>query len=124
MSILLVMAGCALLGDRPPPPQAVETGMLLQYFNPVAFSVQVAGTFNDWKTSPDEKRIFMKKLGDGKWSVIIPFREFSGGSQVYLQHGQRYQYKFVIDGVDWKKDEGNPRTDVEGTETNSLLIVP
>lgn len=55
---------------------------------PLATTVAVAGSFNDWSTTKNK----LKKDKNGLWSVKIP-----------LAAG-RYEYKFVCDGVNW--DEG------------------
>lgn len=55
---------------------------------PLATTVAVAGSFNDWNATKNK----LKKDKNGLWSVKIP-----------LAAG-RYEYKFVCDGVNW--DEG------------------
>ena len=55
---------------------------------PLATTVAVAGSFNDWSATKNK----LKKDKNGLWSVKIP-----------LAAG-RYEYKFVCDGVNW--DEG------------------
>ena len=55
---------------------------------PLATTVAVAGSYNDWSTTKNK----LKKDKNSLWSVKIP-----------LATG-RYEYKFVCDGVNW--DEG------------------
>jgi len=55
---------------------------------PLATTVAVAGSFNNWSVTKNK----LKKDKKGLWSVKIP-----------LAAG-RYEYKFVCDGVNW--DEG------------------
>lgn len=116
--------GCAALKDRLPPPQPVDTGYLFKYEDPAAWRVEVAGQFNEWKTFPDQRAISMTKDADGVWSVIIPYREVSKNSQVYIEYGKRYQYKVVINGTSWVEDPNNTLKATEGGITNSLIIVP
>jgi peroxiredoxin len=69
-------------------------------------AVYLAGTFNDWK--PDELRM------DG------PDADGRYVRRMQLKPGA-YEYKFVIDGSDWKSDPGNPRQ--MGFYRNSVVQV-
>src|SRR5205807_252603 len=70
-------------------------------------TVHLAGTFNDWKPTehkmdgPDQHGLFTTRL------------ELKAG---------RYEYKFVVEGKNWRYDPGNP-TQVT-YYNNSLLWVP
>jgi 1,4-alpha-glucan branching enzyme len=59
---------------------------------PDAKSVALAGDFNNW----DPALTPLKRDKAGVWKVALR-----------LQPG-RYQYKFLIDGIEWKEDPGNP----------------
>ncbi len=119
--ILFVISciGCAhLIKNRLPPPHKVDGGILFQYENKAAHSVNLAGNFNGWCGTKEYGRfdpsigVMHDDDGDGIWEIIVP-----------LPPG-RYQYKFVIDnGASWVLDPNNPLTDYEDGIENSLLIV-
>jgi 1,4-alpha-glucan branching enzyme len=84
-------------------------GVVFRYTDPNARSVSVAGEFNRWNTMANP----MSKDAWGNWTVAIP-----------LPPG-RYQYKFVVNGSDWKTDPTNPETVDDGQgNINSVMIVP
>jgi 1,4-alpha-glucan branching enzyme len=70
-------------------------------------SVFLAGEFNNWKTDarkmdgPDAKGLFTTKMT--------------------LRRG-RYEYKFVLEGKNWRHDPANPHQ--AGYFHNSVLFVP
>ncbi|RMH54528.1 MAG: hypothetical protein D6679_13460, partial [Candidatus Hydrogenedentota bacterium] len=70
-------------------------------------SVSVAGSFNNWDafanplSDPD---------GDGVWTVLID-----------LPPGE-YQYKFVVNEIDWKTDPENPRKIEDGFGGENSVI--
>jgi 1,4-alpha-glucan branching enzyme len=59
----------------------------LQYADPQAVSVFVAGTFNDWNAYSHA----LRKVGPREWCL-----------QMMLKPG-RYEYRLVVDG-EWKQD--------------------
>jgi hypothetical protein len=69
-------------------------------------AVYLAGTFNDWK--PDELTMEGPDA-DGRYT-----------RQMQLKPGT-YEYKFVVNGTDWKTDPGNPQQ--MGFYRNSVLRV-
>ncbi len=69
-------------------------------------AVYLAGDFNDWKT-------------DGE-SMAGPDAEGRYTAKTQLKPGE-YQYKFVLDGKEWRADPGNP--DHAGSNRNSVLRV-
>lgn len=75
-----------------------------KFLAPEAASVHLVGTFNDWKAAehrmhgPDENGLFSTHL--------------------QLKRGS-HQYKFVVDGKDWRHDPANPQL-IE-KDNNSLL---
>jgi len=118
----LLLSGCSLLSfieDRLPPPEATRNGMIFRYKAPAARQVNLAGEFNNWLGTANGGRLDpnidpMRDLDDdGIWEITLP-----------LPPG-RYQYKFVIDQVDWQEDPGNPESTDDGYGgKNSILVVP
>ena len=114
--------GCSLLGfveDRLDPPKPGPQGITFRYKAPAAREVNLAGEFNNWLGTASGNRLdpkidAMKDLdGDGIWEITLP-----------LPPG-RYQYKYVIDQVDWQADPSNPETTDDGYGgKNSILVVP
>lgn len=104
--------------NRIQPPHKTEQGVLFQYENKAAHSVNLCGNFNDWCGTKTYNR-FDPSIGvmndddkDGIWKITIP-----------LPPG-RYQYKFVIDnGTSWVQDPNNPLKDYEEGIENSLIII-
>ncbi|MFH1314137.1 MAG: glycogen-binding domain-containing protein [Candidatus Eisenbacteria bacterium] len=88
VTILLIAAGCLYGGMR-----KVPEGIELTYDDPAAFSVSVAGSFNNWDTGSNP----MAKDDEGVWSAVIP-----------LPPG-KHEYKFVVNGSDWMADPDNPK---------------
>jgi hypothetical protein len=123
--LALVLAGAAGCGKlnfvkrRLPPPSASADGVMFLFEAPSAKLVQLAGNWpeNNWLAGQAQTGSFlvgeMKDTdGDGIWERLEP-----------LPPG-RYQYKFVIDRVNWKPDPNNPqRVDDGYGGFNSLLIV-
>ncbi|OQX89467.1 MAG: hypothetical protein B6D65_02975 [candidate division Zixibacteria bacterium 4484_93] len=119
--LVFLLSGCAagrLVKNRLPPPHRVEGGILFQYENKAAHSVNLAGNFNGWCGTKEYHRfdpsigIMHDDDGDGIWEIIVP-----------LPPG-RYQYKFVIDNAaSWVLDPNNPLRGVEDGIENSLIIV-
>ncbi len=115
-------AGCGKLNfvkRRLPPPAVSADGVEFLFEAPSAKLVQLAGNWpeNNWLGGQAQTGGFlvgeMKDTnGDGIWERLEP-----------LPAG-RYQYKFVIDRVNWKPDPNNPqRVDDGFGGFNSLLIV-
>jgi 1,4-alpha-glucan branching enzyme len=121
LSLAITTSGCALLGfveDRLPPPEEGADGIVFRYKAPAARQVNVAGEFNNWVGTQDTGRIdpnidpMSDADGDGIWEITLP-----------LPPG-RYQYKFLVDQVDWQEDPGNPETTDDGFGgKNSILVV-
>ena len=115
-------AGCSKLNfvkRRLPPPSVSGAGVEFLFEAPSAKLVQLAGNWpeNNWLAGQAQTGGFlvgeMKDTNaDGIWERTEP-----------LPPG-RYQYKFVIDRVNWKPDPNNPqRVDDGFGGFNSLLIV-
>ncbi|HKI82937.1 MAG TPA: hypothetical protein VKA63_01270 [Candidatus Krumholzibacteria bacterium] len=121
-AIAFLCLGCSLLGfveDRLDPPKPGPHGITFRYKAPAAREVNLAGEFNNWLGTAAGNRLDpkidpMKDLdGDGIWEITLP-----------LPPG-RYQYKYVIDQVDWQADPSNPESTDDGYGgKNSILVVP
>lgn len=120
--VLTTASGCAVLSfveDRTPPPEPTDNGITFYYKAPAARQVNVAGEFNNWVGTAQTGRLdpnidpMSDPDGDGIWEITLP-----------LPPG-RYQYKYVVDQVDWQEDPGNPETtDDNYGGKNSILVVP
>lgn len=69
-----------------------ENYVVFEYKDLTASKVFLAGSFNNW----DSGALEMEKIGGGIWRVSL---KLSPGD---------YQYKFVINGTDWKEDPEAP----------------
>ncbi|MGQ9604141.1 MAG: glycogen-binding domain-containing protein [bacterium] len=83
----------------------VPGGVEFTYFDPSAYSVSLAGTFNDWDTRANP----MTRDEEGVWRIVLP-----------LSSG-RYEYKFVVNGSTWMADPDNPK--VVGEYGNSEIEI-
>jgi 1,4-alpha-glucan branching enzyme len=118
----LAVPGCSSLNfikRRLPPPTQTAEGVTFRFQAPSAQVVQLAGnwTENNWLAGQAQTGSFLvgemkDPDGDGIWTRT---ERMTPG---------RYQYKFVIDRVNWKEDPNNPnRTDDGYGGFNSLLDV-
>jgi len=73
-------------------PEMGENGVKFKYHAPDADAVYLAGEFNGWAPTGNP----MEKADDGWWILEYPLKPGS------------YQYKFVVNGSDWKSDPDNP----------------
>jgi len=116
------VSGCSTLNfvkRRLPPPTQTAEGTVFRYYAPSASVVQLAGNWpeNNWLAGQAQTAVLlvgaMKQEGaDGVW---VRTEKLPPG---------RYQYKFVIDRVNWHEDPNNPnRTDDGFGGFNSLLDV-
>jgi hypothetical protein len=85
--------------------EKVPGGIEFTYYDPSAYSVSLAGSFNSW----DARANPMEKDEEGTWRVIVP-----------LGTGT-YEYKFVVNGADWMADPDNPK--VVGDYGNSQIEI-
>lgn len=97
--VLLIFGVCH--GGVAKAPDGVE----FTYYDPAAFSVSLAGNFNNW----DVNATPMVKDEEGTWRVVVQ-----------LEPGD-YEYKYVVNGGDWKVDPDNPN--VVGDYGNSGVTV-
>jgi 1,4-alpha-glucan branching enzyme len=118
----IVAAGCSKLSfvnQRLPPPSETEDGILFRFNAPSARTVQLAGNWpwNNWLAGQAQTGTFLvgemsDEDGDGVWE-----------RHEKLPPG-RFQYKFVIDRVNWKEDPNNPQKVDDGFGGfNSLLVI-
>lgn len=122
VSLAAANLGCGMefIKKRLPPPTAEGDGSVVFRFDaPSARVVQLAGNWpeNDWLRGQAQTGTYLVgKMEDPDGDGIWERREF-------LPPG-RYQYKFVIDEVNWKEDPNNPeRVDDGFGGFNSLLII-
>ena len=102
-------AATASAGGAAQAPVKTEAGWRFTFSSPGAGSVSLAGTFNSWNNSADP----LQKGEGGLWFIVKP-----------LDPGS-YQYKFVVNGSEWKQDPANPETTDDGYGgKNSVLVVP
>ncbi len=100
-ALVLVGSAGAVWAGEAAPPVAVEGGVLFTFAARGVRSVHLAGEFNGWDPgalpmSDDD--------GDGVWEVVVD-----------LQPSRTYQYKFVVNGGEyWKEDPTNPYTVDDG----------
>lgn len=89
----------------PNAPIISEKGVLFKILAPEAVLVTIAGNFNGWNslTTP------LDKSTNGIWSILLP-----------LPKGQKYYYKFVVDGY-WIADPDNP--DTENASGSGVLSI-
>ena len=89
-------------------PRKVENGIEFS-FKGTATSVALAGDFNSWQTDAD----LLKKDKNGTWRIV---KKLISGV---------YQYKFVIDGHNWRLDENNPIKvpNYNNSDYNSIITI-
>ena len=111
--IPLILTGCGTLGfgsfEGQPPQTATiaqaEGGATFSYEEPDAASVFIAGDFNGW----DAQATPMSKQND-LWVITL---DLAPGT---------YQYKFVVNGSEWKPDPNNPTTADDGFGGQNSVI--
>ena len=122
MATLAIVTSCSTMNfikRRLPPPTQTTAGVVFRFNAPSARVVQLAGNWpeNDWLRGQAQTGSFQvgelqDPDGDGIWERTEK-----------LPPG-RYQYKFVIDRVNWKEDPNNPnRIDDGFGGFNSLIDV-
>ena len=90
------------------PPEITRDGVRFTFGGMRASSVSLAGDFNGWATNLDP----LTQGADGSWTLV---KKLTPGT---------HQYKFVVDGSTWKRDEQNPATADDGLGgTNSVVVV-
>ncbi len=91
-------------------PSVAKEGVVFRFEAPGATQVYIAGEFNGWAPTKDA----MKKISETCWEIVIP-----------LKPG-RYEYKFVIDGNQWREDPYSPGyvPDPYGGRNSVITILP
>ena len=92
--MLLSIAVCWSARAEPPKlnsPEVTSDGVKFSYYDPDAFSLSVAGDFNQWSINAH----LMERDKAGVWTAVVP-----------LKPG-RYQYQFNVNGIYWKHDPSN-----------------
>ncbi len=101
-SVLIVTGGKAFKNL-----EATPNGVVFRFMAPEAQQVYLAGTFNQWAPTA----LPMKRVKD-HWEAVVP-----------LNPGV-YQYKFVINGTEWREDPLNPaRVDDGYGGFNSVFVL-
>ncbi len=95
-------------GAKPKAPRVTAAGVEFTFAGSARSTVSVCGDFNSWGTTVNK----MTQQADGTWTTTV---KLAPGS---------YSYKFLVDGVTWKMDEGNPATADDGFGgKNSIVVV-
>lgn len=122
LTLAVLALGCSTMNfvkRRLPPPTLTNDGVVFRFMAPSAQLVQLAGDWpdNKWLAGQAQTGTFLvgemkDEDGDGIWTRTEK-----------LPPG-RYQYKFVIDRVNWKEDPNNPNRTNDGFGGfNSLMDV-
>lgn len=122
LAVACLASGCSSMNfikRRLPPPTQVKDGIRFVFYSPSARVVQVMGSWpeNNWGAGQAQTGSFLvgemrDSTGSGVWERIER-----------LPPG-RYEYKFLIDRVNWKEDPNNPnRTDDHYGGFNSIIDV-
>jgi 1,4-alpha-glucan branching enzyme len=122
LAVFWSACGCSSLNfikRRLPPPTQTAAGVTFRFSAPSARVVQLAGNWpeNNWLAGQAQTGSFLvgQMQPDSSTGVWVRTEKLPPG---------RYQYKFVIDRVNWKEDPNNPnRTDDGYGGFNSLLDV-
>ncbi|MFZ1948208.1 MAG: glycogen-binding domain-containing protein, partial [bacterium] len=104
---LLILVAALMLGAAGAYGGAAKApgGIEFTYYDPSAYSVSVAGSFNNWEGQANP----MTKDAEGTWRGVVQ-----------LAPG-KHEYKFVVNGGTWMADPDNPR--VVGDYGNSELEI-
>lgn len=96
-------------GTRGPnAPVVTAEGVRFTVNSPGSTLVTIAGNFNGW----DRQATPLQYDGASNWTVTLP-----------LKKGQKYEYKFVVDGF-WIADPDNPDFENNGSgSVNSVIRI-
>jgi hypothetical protein len=111
---LLLIAGCSLTpipdvsSNWSPPCDMAKRSC------PVVFKL-VAG--------PQKSVELRGDFAPGAWTSGVAMTDINGNweASIEVPWGASVQYKFFVDGMTWQTDPSNPKTIVNGGNTNSLL---
>lgn len=121
LALALVAAGCSSMNfikRRLPPPTQGPDGVTFRFFSPSARIVQLAGSWpeNNWLSGQAQSggvNIGMMEespVGSGIW---VRTEKLPSG---------RYEYKFVIDRVNWKEDPNNQQWKDDGFGGHNSVV--
>lgn len=118
----LTVTACSTLNfvkRRLPPPTQTAQGVVFRFAAPSASVVQLAGSWpeNNWLAGQGQTGSFLvgEMKSDTASGIWTRTEKLPPG---------RYQYKFVVDRVNWREDPNNPnRTDDGYGGFNSLIDV-
>ena len=95
-------------GAKAKPPQATAAGVVFTYAGPAKSTVALCGDFNNWAPNADA----LTQAADGTWTIT---KKLPAGA---------HSYKFLVDGANWKADDGNPNSNDDGFGgKNSVVTV-
>ncbi|MCC6651711.1 MAG: hypothetical protein IT348_11235, partial [Candidatus Eisenbacteria bacterium] len=95
-------------GVKPKAPSVTAAGVVFTYAGAAKSSVALCGDFNNWAPLLNK----MTQQSDGSWTVTVK-----------LPAG-KHAYKFLVDGSNWKQDDGNPASADDGLGgKNSVVVV-
>lgn len=108
--LVAFLSGNNVMGDQSLGPHVTDQGIAFRFEAPNAKQVYIAGEFNGWSPNKDA----LKRISQTCWEIVIP-----------LKPG-RYEYKFVIDGNQWREDPYSPGyvPDPYGGRNSVLVILP
>ncbi len=121
LAAAVLAAGCSSLNfikRRLPPPTQGPEGVTFRFFSPSARMVQLGGNWpeNNWLAGQAQS---------GSFNVGV-MEESPPGSGVWVRTEKlkpgRYQYKFVVDRVNWKEDPNNPQWTDDGYGGHNSVI--
>ena len=93
-------------GARSRAPQVTAGGIVFTYAGAAKSSVALCGAWNNWAPNAD----VLTQQADGTWTIT---KKLPAGS---------YAYKFLVDGSNWKADEGNPKSADDGFGGKSSVL--
>ncbi len=95
-------------GVKPKAPQATAAGVVFTYAGAAKSTVALCGDFNNWAPNADA----LTQSADGTWTLT---KKLPAGA---------HSYKFLVDGSNWKPDDGNPNSSDDGFGgKNSVITV-
>jgi chromosome partitioning protein len=93
------------------PPAGAEREVVVQYRDPQASDVRIAGDFNGWVPDKNVRSLVQAEGVERVWTKILR-----------LPPGT-YHYRYVVDG-EWREDPGNPEAEPGPVGArNSVLVV-
>jgi 1,4-alpha-glucan branching enzyme len=95
-------------GAKAKAPQMTAAGVVFTYAGAAKSTVALCGDFNNWAPNADA----LTQAADGTWTIT---KKLPAGA---------HSYKFLVDGSNWKPDDGNPNSSDDGFGgKNSVITV-